>query len=67
MSSSHNLIKATSEILYVDQGKLIKTLTSVALPCLLVFGLLFRIFFMGRHVIDLKKKMTYHAVFLTDE
>lgn len=42
-------------------------MVSVSVPCLAVFGLLFRLFFVLRHVIDLKKKMMYNAVFLMDD
>jgi len=40
---------------------------SVSIPCLAVFALLFRLCFAIRHVIDLRKKMMYNAVFLSDD
>lgn len=66
MSSSHNLNVATDHLLYKKQNKILNTMKSVAIPCLVVLGFLFRLFFIVRHIIELRQKMMYGAVFLKD-
>lgn len=58
---------ATDYLLFAQEADVVMVMVSVSVPCLAVFGLLFRLFFVLRHVIDLKKKMMYNAVFLMDD
>ncbi len=67
ISHTHNLLAVTDYILFASEYNIVLIMICVAVPCLAVFALLFRLCFMARHVIHLKKKMMYNAVFLTDD
>lgn len=66
-SSSYNLQIATTHLLFSNVSDSLVVAVSVTIPCMLVFVFLFRLYFIARHVIDLKSRKTYNAMMLTED
>lgn len=64
-SSSYNLYIATDHLLFKTASKSLSITASITIPCIMVLVILFRIYFIIRHVIDLKSRKTYNAMMLT--
>jgi hypothetical protein len=63
----YDLYTATDHLLFKNVSSSLATTASVTIPCILVLVLLFRLYFIVRHVIDLKSRKTYNALMLTEE
>lgn len=63
----YDLYSATNHLLFKTVSSSLVTTASVTIPCMLVLVLLFRLYFIIRHVIDLKSRKTYNAMMLTDD
>jgi hypothetical protein len=66
-SVKYNLYTTTSHILFENASASMILTVSVAAPCILVLIVLFRLFFIIRHVVDLKSRSSYNALMLTED
>lgn len=65
ISSDYNLYIATDHLLFKTASKSLSLTASITIPCIMVLIILFRIYFIIRHVVDLKSRKTYNAMMLT--
>ena len=65
-SPTYNLYITTDKILFTDPKKALTVTLTVTLICALVLTFLFRLFFIIRHIVDLKSRSQYNALMLTD-
>lgn len=66
-SSAYNLYIATDHILFSNTSNSLNITASVTVPALLVLAVLIRIYFIIRHMVDLKSRKTYNAMMLTED
>lgn len=66
-SVKYNLYTTTSHILFENASASMILTVSIAAPCLLVLIVLFRLFYIIRHVVDLKSRSSYNALMLTED
>lgn len=64
-SSLYNLYIATDHILFNNTYNSINLTLSITIPALIVLVVIFRIYFIIRHLIDIKSRKTYNAIMLT--
>lgn len=65
-SSKYDLYTTTDKILFTDtKNALVVTLT-ITLICALILAIFMRLFFIIRHIVDLKSRNQYNALMLTD-
>lgn len=63
----YDLYAATDHLLFKNISNSLNITASVTIPCMLVLVLLFRLYFIIRHVVDLKSRKTYNALMLTED
>jgi hypothetical protein len=66
-TSPYDLYTATHHLLFKNVYNSLNVTASITVPCMLVLVLLFRLYFIIRHVIDLKSRKTYNAIMLTED
>lgn len=64
-SNDYNLQLATDKILFKNPQDSLFISISIVIPCILVLMVIFRLFFIIRHIVDLKSRKTYNALMLT--
>lgn len=67
ISNSYNLREATKHLLFQDASNAVIICTSVVLPCVLILVFLFRLFYIIRHIIELKSRNSYKSLMLSDD
>lgn len=66
-SSTYDLYKTTDKILFKAPKEALLLTLSITVACTLFLAILMRLFFIIRHVVDLKSRSSYNALMLTDE
>lgn len=63
--TDYNLYQATDRILFKNPSNSLSVSLSIILPCILLYLVVFRLFYIIRHIVDLKSRKTYNALMLT--
>ena len=66
-SQEYSLYEATDKILFEDSKKSVVIALSAVIACGLVLVVLFRLFYVIRHIVDLKSRSSYNALMLTED
>jgi hypothetical protein len=66
-TAQYDLYAATEHLLFENTSNSLNITASVTVPCMLVLVLLLRLYFIIRHVVDLKSRKTYNALMLTED
>ena len=64
-NNDYNLNVATDKILFKNPQNSLFISIYIVIPCVLVLMIIFRLFFIIRHIVDLKSRKTYNALMLT--
>ena len=66
-SAQFNLVETTNQLQLEDTEEAVKVVTGVVVPCALVLALLLRLFFIVRHLIDIRNKSSFNVLNVDDE
>jgi hypothetical protein len=63
----YNLYKATDKLMFEAPKQVIVSTVGVVTTCTLILVILLRLFFIIRHIVDLKSKKVYNALMMTED
>ena len=66
-SALYNLYETTDKLLFVRPTHALVVAVAVVVTCVVILVVILRIFFIVRHVVDLKSRTAYNVLMLTDD
>jgi len=66
-SSQYNLYEATDKLEFNKPKQAMQIAVGIVVPCALIMVILIRLFFIIRHIVDLRSRKAYNALMLTDD